>query len=111
MSDDDATHVRWRPARTPGPWTPNGDKIRAHTAAERPDRRQRLVAYSGAHWQRLGLKTYPRGGDVPEHAPDVSSWPLPAPRCPTAWTGSTASATFTARWGEQAPEDADATST
>lgn len=106
MSDDDATLRSLEARATPGPWTPNGDKIRA-TAADALIPDNILVAYAGAHWQRLGVKTYPRGGDVPEHAPDVEFMAAARTALPDRLDRLDRIRDLHARWGEQAPEDAD----
>lgn len=57
-------------AATPGPWRPQGDKVRG-TSADSLIEDNLLIAYAGAHHQRLGMKHTGRGTPVPEHAPDV----------------------------------------
>ena len=66
-----------------------------------------LVAYAGAHWQRLGFQTYPRGGDVPEHAPDVEFMAAARAALPDRLDRLDRIRDLHAQWGEQAAEDAD----
>lgn len=108
MSDDASLRALEERA-TPGPWAPAGDKIRA-TAADALIPDNILVAYAGAHWQRLGIKTYPRGGDVPEHAPDVEFMAAARTALPDRLDRLDRLdriRALHAKWGEQSPEDAD----
>ena len=83
-----------------------GDKIRA-TAADALGPANILVAYAGAHWQRLGFQTYPRGGDLPEHAPDVEFMAAARAALPDRLDRLDRIRDLHAQWGEQAAEDAD----
>ena len=73
---DDATLRALEARATPGPWTPDGDKIRA-TAADAllPD--NILVAYYTGHDHRLGLKTTGHAADVDSSPPPVTRVPPP----------------------------------
>ncbi|NYI44943.1 hypothetical protein BJ993_002023 [Nocardioides aromaticivorans] len=106
MSDDDAALRALEALATPGPWIPAGDKIRA-TAADALIPDNILVAYAGAQWQRLGFKTYPRGDEVPEHAPDVEFMAAARTALPDRLDRLDRIRDLHARWAEQAPEDAD----
>lgn len=100
---DDATLRALAARATPGPWTSDGDKIRA-TAADAllPD--NILVAYYTGHDHRLGLKTT-------GHPPTSSTSPLPVTHSPTVSTDWTASAIFTPIGASSRPRTLTATST
>ena len=98
MSDDPA--LRALAARaTPGPWTPDGDKIRA-TAADAllPD--TIVVAYYTGHDHRLGLKTT-------GHAADVEFIAAARDALPDRLDRLDRIRDLHAKWGEQSPVDAD----
>ena len=84
---DDATLRALEARATPGPWTPDGDKICA-TAADALIPENILVAYYTGHDHRLGLKTT-------GHAADVEFIAAARLRFPTGSPGSTASAPCT----------------
>ena len=60
---EDATLRALEARATPGPWTPDGDKLRA-TAADALIPDNILVAYYTGHDHRLGLKTVGHAADV-----------------------------------------------
>lgn len=96
---DDATLRALEARATPGPWTPDGDKIRA-TAADAllPD--NILVAYYTGHDHRLGLKTTGPAADVEFIAAARDALPDRLDRLDRIRD-------LHAKWGEQSPEDAD----
>ena len=96
---DDATLRALEARATPGPWTPDGDKIRA-TAADAllPD--NILVAYYTGHDHRLGLKTT-------GHAADVEFIAAARDALPDRLDRLDRIRDLHAKWGEQSPEDAD----
>ena len=97
---DDATLRALEARATPGPWTPDGDKICA-TAADALIPENILVAYYTGHDHRLGLKTT-------GHAADVEF--IAAARLPGS-PGSTASAPCTPSGASGHPRTLTATST
>ena len=96
---DDATLRALEARATPGPWTPDGDKIRA-TAADAllPD--NILVAYYTGHDHRLGLKTT-------GHAADVEFIAAARDALPDRLDRLDRIRDLHATWGEQSPENAD----
>src|SRR3546814_3893905 len=78
---------------TPGPWTPDGDKICATTAdALIPD--NILVAYYTGHDHRLGLKTTSHAADVEFMAAARTALPDRLDRIRA----------LHAKWGDQSPD-------
>ncbi|WP_300402170.1 hypothetical protein [uncultured Nocardioides sp.] len=100
---DDATLRALEARATPGPWTPDGDKICA-TAADALIPENILVAYYTGHDHRLGLKTT-------GHAADVEFIAAARLRFPTGSPGSTASAPCTPSGASGHPRTLTATST
>ena len=96
MSDDAA--LRALEARaTPGPWTPDADKIRA-TDALLPD--TIVVAYYTGHDHQLGLKTTRHSADAEFIAAARDALPDRLDRLDRIRD-------LHAKWGEQSPEDGD----
>ncbi len=93
---DDATLRALETRATPGPWTPDGHKIRA-TAADAllPD--TTVVAYYTGHDHRLDLKTTGHAADVEFIAAARDALPDRLDRIRD----------LHAKWGDQSPEDAD----
>ena len=100
---DDATLRALEARATPGPWTPDGDKICA-TAADALIPENILVAYYTGHDHRLGLKTT-------GHAADVEFIAAARLRFPTGSPGSTASAPCTPSGASGHPRTLTAPST
>jgi hypothetical protein len=97
---DDATLRALEARATPGPWTPDGDKIRA-TAADALIPDNILVAYYTGHQHRLGLKTTGHAAD------DVEFMAAARTALPDRLDRLDRIRDLHAQWGDHAPEDAD----